>query len=138
MPRGGARRGKPGATYSNRSDLNQPVRTAPGQQYGQATAQADAQRAIPLPATAPPPSAAPAPVAAPPPEPGLLSAPTARSNEPLTAGMNIGAGPGPDANSPLVGGGDQVLANLYAVYRTVPTEGLRALIVQTEQARGRQ
>jgi hypothetical protein len=69
----------------------------------------------------------------------MLSAPTARPNEPVTAGLPMGAGPGPEAMTQPVGGmdgSDQVLANLYAAYRTAPTEGLRALIQQTEQARG--
>jgi hypothetical protein len=132
MPRGGRRSGTPGKSYPNRSDLAQPVRTATRQPYGAAKQQADAQHAIPLPQT-PPVSAAPAPVAVPTPEPGLLSAPTGRPNEPLTAGMNMGAGPGPDVNSPLVGGNDQVLQNLYAAYRAAPTEGLRALIEQAER-----
>lgn len=135
MPRGGRRSGTPGKAYPNRSDLAQPVRTATRQPYGAAKQQADAQRAIPLPQSAPPPSATPAPTAPPPPEPGLLGSPSARPNEPLTAGMPIGVGPGPDVNSPLVGGSDQVLQNLYAAYRVAPTEGLRALIAQTEALR---
>jgi hypothetical protein len=47
----------------------------------------------------------------------------------------MGAGPGPDANSPLVGGGDQVLQNLYALYRKAPSDGLARLIAQAEAMR---
>lgn len=47
--RGGARLGQQGQSYSNRSDLNQPVRTATGQPYGEAGRQAAAQKVIPLP-----------------------------------------------------------------------------------------
>jgi hypothetical protein len=47
----------------------------------------------------------------------------------------MGAGPGPAANSPLVGGGDQILADLYRAYQIQPSEGLRALIAQTEALR---
>lgn len=134
MPRGGRRRGRAGVTYTNRSDLNQPVRTAPDQPYGTAGAQAAAQRAMPLPASAPP-SASPAPAVSPPPEPGMLHAPSARPGEPLTAGLPVGAGPGPEANTALVGGDDQILMNLYRAYRLAPTEGLRALIAQAEAQR---
>lgn len=137
MPRGGRRSGKPGATYTNRSDLNaQPVRTAPGQTYGLATQQANAQRALPLPAS-PPVQASPAP-AAPPiaPEPGMLHAPTTRPNEPVTAGLPIGAGPGTEALGALGANDDQVIANLYRAYQNNPNEGLRAIIEQAERARG--
>lgn len=52
MPRGGRRAGAPGKSYGNRSDLNVvrqlPVTSAPGQEYGQATAQRDAQRQVPM------------------------------------------------------------------------------------------
>lgn len=102
MPRGGARQGKPGAAYSNRSDL-QPVKVAPGQQYGKGVAQREAQQAVPMAGRPAMPPAAPA---APPrpPMPGMapgdvtpLDAPTTRPNEPVTAGLSVGAGPGPEA-----------------------------------------
>jgi hypothetical protein len=132
LPRGGRRSGSPGATYTNRSDLNaQPVRTAPGQPYGQAVAQQRAQQAIPLPAT-PPVQASPAPAV--PPDPGMLHAPSARPGEPVTAGLPVGAGPGPEALG-TIPQNDQILSNLYAAYRANPTEGLRALIEQTERMR---
>ena len=49
--RGGRRTGTPGKAYGNRTDLNAaalPVTTAPGQEYGAQTAQANAQRAVPM------------------------------------------------------------------------------------------
>ena len=135
MPRGGRRSGRPGALYPERSDLAQGVRTAPGQTYGAAKAQADAQRAIPLPQTpAPQPSAAAGQWAGPP-DPGLLHAPSTRPDEPVTAGLSIGAGAGPEA---LVGRGasnDDVVLRLYAAYRVAPTEGLRSAIEQLERLR---
>lgn len=134
MPRGGRRTGTPGKSYPNRSDLTaQPVRTAPGQPYGQAGQQAAAQQQIPLPQTSSPVPAPNAPIV--PPAPGMLTGPSLRPGEPVTAGLTVGAGPGPEA---VTGGapGDQVLANLYRAYQTAPTEGLRALIAQTEQLRG--
>jgi hypothetical protein len=101
MARGGRRQGIPGTAYPNRSDLNVnkqlPVQAPTGMPYGARKATEDAQKVVPL---APPPTAA---VAAPPSSPVSiapgelppLSAPTARPNEPLTAGLPIGPGPGP-------------------------------------------
>lgn len=53
MPRGGRRQGTPGANYGNRSDLalgprKLPITTVPGQTYGEATAQREAQQAVPM------------------------------------------------------------------------------------------
>lgn len=108
MPRGGRREGRPGKAYAARTDL-QAVKVAPSKQYGQAAAQAAAQRAVPLAgATSPgpmPTGGAPAAGApAPRPMPGVmpgavtpLDAPTQRPSEPLTAGMPMGPGAGPEA-----------------------------------------
>lgn len=125
--RGGRRQGRVGTAYPNRTDLQSsvPVATAPGQVYGERAAQAQAQRAVPVapppgsigPGTgqpgAPPPPPAPGggpsgpggggaaggPPAAPLPLPGQLpwTGPTERPNEPITAGMASGPGPGPEA-----------------------------------------
>jgi hypothetical protein len=105
VARGGRRTGTPGAVYPNRSDLTrtkQPVQTVPGQTYGQAGAQAQAQKIIPLPtqnAGQVPAGGAAAPTPAPPagPLPGSLtplSAPTQRPNEPVTHGADAGPGGG--------------------------------------------
>jgi hypothetical protein len=86
--RGGARRGMPGKAYSNRLDLNKPkLQVVP------------AQRAVPV---APPPTQT-----APTPGPGLAAAqayqfpelapidrPTEFRDEPVTAGIDMGPGPG--------------------------------------------
>jgi hypothetical protein len=97
--RGGRRTGTPGKAYSNRTDLNgsQPVRTAPAEHYGDATAQSDAQRAIPLPAMSGGGGGQEAPAG-----PSIipLDAPTGRPDEPMTAGMPIGPGPGPEILKP--------------------------------------
>lgn len=117
---GGVRAGTPGTAYTNRSDLNSerslPVRTVPGQTYGAAAAQAEAQKIVPMrPAQTPgaPPAGA-APAATMPPAPGMgapgtppmqpiapgafgdLHRPTERPNEPVTAGAAQGPGPGPE------------------------------------------
>lgn len=89
MPRGGPRSGKPGGSYSNRSDLQTGPRLVPaapqGQPYGQAGQQLASQSIIPL---APP---------APPAPPTPLSAPTSRPDEPIQSGLSLGPGAGPDS-----------------------------------------
>ncbi len=93
--RGGARVGKPGTSYGNRTDLNaQPIRTAPGQAYGKATEQANAQAAMPIPQVAATPGAQVGTAAAPPPGFGGLYSPTMRVDEPVQAGLPIGPGEG--------------------------------------------
>lgn len=117
--RGGARQGTIGQAYSNRTDLNasMPVAAQTGQDYGQAAAQQAAQRAIPVasqpvqgvqsnPITqgvnqqAP---AQPQTITGQMPQqqvyPGELKFdhPTDAPEEPITAGLPIGDGPGPEA-----------------------------------------
>lgn len=128
MPRGngGARVSAPGVAHPVRTDLNtaattatQPVRVGVGQAYGVAAKQAAMQRAIPLPdvPTPTPPAGSPAagPVAVPPapprPLPPALSDPTRRPDEPVTAGVPSGAGPGPE----VLGQADPALAKLGAL-----------------------
>lgn len=144
MPRGGKRSGKPGTAYSNRSDLTQAPSAAPGQTYGTATAQLQAQKVAPLPQQAgpPPPAAgsapgvAQAPGAAPAgPMPGALgplNRPTERPGEPLTAGLATGPGPGPEAVAPPA---DPTLAMLQGAYAKYPNPGLLKLIQQAQSGR---
>jgi hypothetical protein len=115
--RGGERQGTPGTSYANRTDLNMPISTVPNQEYGMATAQRQAQQAIPMAAS---PSSAPqvAPQAArpPAPAPGSLPhiAPTQRPDEPVTTGLPFGPGAGPEAmgpSSPTLGQSIQSVAN---------------------------
>lgn len=121
--RGGARQGTIGQAYGNRTDLNasMPVQTATGQDYGQAAAQQAAQRAIPV-AAQPVPGAqqgSPAQGAGPLPQPAQPAPttvneqmaqqqqvypgelkwdhPTDYPNEPITSGIPMGEGPGPEA-----------------------------------------
>lgn len=107
MARGGKRAGTPGQSYGRRTDLHQPIRVAPNQEYGQAQALENAQRVVPLPnqpvPAAQPPAPPPAPTGAmggppglPPPDLGPLSRPTERPGEPVTAGLPTGPGPGPE------------------------------------------
>jgi hypothetical protein len=62
-----------------------------GLPYGQGQSTYDQQTAAPMAAASPMPSA---PAAAPIEMPTPLMAPTSRPNEPITAGINMGAGPG--------------------------------------------
>lgn len=105
MPRGGSRNPRPGGQYPNRTDLSAgsrplPVQTATGQPYGAAKAQADAQKIVPMGGT-PMPAPTPAATAAAPAtsylgDHGDPLRPTDRPNEPVTAGLAVGAGPGPE------------------------------------------
>jgi hypothetical protein len=143
MPRGGWRTGSPGASYSNRTDLNRPVApaAASGQQYGKRAEQMAAQRAMPIAPpptdavpTASPPGAPPATqgLSAPPgPLPGQvvpLDAPSARPGEPVTAGLPVGAGAGPEALGPLAGMSNDVEAELRAIYSRFPNEDVRSML----------
>lgn len=107
--RGGRRTGTPGKAYSNRSDLRStgtplPAQAVTGQTYGKAQQQIDAQRVVPLrtPSGPPPggtatPAAGAAPPVAPPGSLGPPTGPTARPGEPVTAGIAMGPGAGPEA-----------------------------------------
>lgn len=111
MARGGRRAGNRGTPYPNRTDLQTALpQTAPGSlPYGERGQLIAAQRTIPMapapvpgggapqaggPPTTPPP-------AGPPPGAQPLLRPTERPNEPVTHGLPIGPGAGPEALGPL-------------------------------------
>lgn len=141
MPSGGRVRPKAGKQYPNRSDLRtQPPAAAPNQTYGQAGAQLAAQKQIPLSKSPPPQAAGPSL-----PAPGNagsggpqaitpLSAPTARPNEPITAGLPTGAGPGPEAlGLPQQPSEDQnISAVLHGLYQAYPNPDLARLIASLD------
>ena len=117
MARGGVRQGTPGKSYSNRSDLNasrQPVQSVKGQAYGKRKAQEDAQAAVPLPKLTPGSF-------------GPIDRPTDQPQEPVTAGLPFGAGPGPEI-LPVPQVADDPALMIRAVYRQFPNEDLRRLI----------
>jgi hypothetical protein len=132
-PRPGERVGAPATAYGNRSDLSKnklPAQVATNQTYGQSSQEMDSLRRVPMgaspgsPGVAPPgggPGAAPLPgpggggpsstAPAPPPmaEPGSagpFNRPTERPHEPVTTGLAIGAGAGPES-LPRAQGPDQ-------------------------------
>ena len=104
MPRGGSRNATPGKSYSNRTDLGGqnvvgpkpsatgkvPIQTAPNQAQGQASAQRQAQSVVPMGGT----PALPMQSAQPPSPLTSLFAPTVSPNEPVTTGVDMGAGAG--------------------------------------------
>ncbi len=105
-----------------RSRNQQAPVAAPGQPYGEATDQIQAQNVIPLPQKAPPSASGGAPSGPPatgtdanavdpamaaiqaalgtPPPSGSLGAPSTRPTEPITAGLSVGPGPGPEVRGP--------------------------------------
>lgn len=108
------RRRRPGS-YPQRTDLNvQPAVAPPGQPYGQRKAQIEAQQAIPLPA------------------PPRLDRPTENPDEPITAGLPVGPGPGPEAVITPVGlsDDDRLLAYLQAMYQALPNSDVARLLDQ--------
>lgn len=80
MPRGGARQGTPGKAYSNRTDLME--------NYDNASGSAAAGGMSP--ALVGPPTRTPD-------DSPMLMDPTGRPEEPITAGLPTGPGPGPEA-----------------------------------------
>lgn len=123
MARGGARSGRPGQQYSNRSDLQNAPRLAPtanvGQPYGTATEQLSRQQEIPL---------------GRPPTPIPLSSPSARPNEPIQSGLPIGPGPGPEAAA--LSSPDPVEMTIRALYEAFPNRDLAALIEDMDRNSG--
>jgi len=108
MARGGRRRGTTGKPYPNRSDLRGPgtpdiPKSFQGQPYGAAGQQEQAQAAVPASAPASPPVGPPgggggvSPPTVPPGGFGAFTRGTERPDEPITAGLRSGPGPGPEA-----------------------------------------
>ena len=119
------------ATYSNRTDLQNPAAkiaatAAKGQTYGEAGKQLAAQKVVPM---GPSPSDVQKPVV----QPGSLGAfnrETERPNEPVTAGVNMGAGPSySEAGLPQTSNSlDAVVQELNLLYRQFPNDDLANLI----------
>lgn len=115
--------------YANRTDLNNAAnriarQAAPGQTYGKATQQMEAQRAVPM-------GSAPTDAPIQRPTPGTLGSLTRRSerpSEPITSGAPFGAGVGPMAAGIPVPSGDNALEELRAIYQMFPNDDLADLI----------
>lgn len=138
---GGRRRGKPGGKYPNRSDLRsgpptQTPQATSNQTYGERGAQLQSQAAMPLSRQAAPVAGSSPATSAPASAGGggpqvipSLTAPTSRPNEPLTAGLVSGAGPGPEA---IRQQSDPTLAMLQGAYSKYPNADLLALIQEAQ------
>jgi hypothetical protein len=119
--------------YPNRSDLRGPaMRTVPGQTYGRATEQMEAQRAVPMgrsPMEAQPNFARPG-------EQGLLARPSERSGEPITAGAPFGEGPGAEAMplpvAPPSAGKADLLERVRVIASMYPNPALLGLIMELD------
>ena len=136
--------------YSKRTDGHpaQVLSAAPDQEYGAMTQQMNDQRVAPMGAAAPLPPAAPVPAQAPPATHQMptfngtpLSAPTNRPNEPVTTGVPIGPGAGPEAMpqvAPPVGMGQATGAMSDMLAQIAPTDasGVVAALLQRAQTLG--
>lgn len=127
--RGGRRQGQTGKAYANRSDLNTaaPPGTAATPAHGpdpfgnQAAAQR-AQQIIPV---------------QPPPQPGSFGAldrPSERPGEPITEGMAMGAGRGPEV-LPVPIGENRVVDELRAIFAVNPTPALAEMLRRAQMRR---
>lgn len=90
MPRGGRRQGTPGKGYSNRTDLMASTKPPAVGEVNPVAAGGMTGAAPAAPAGPPPGMAMPSPDDTP-----MLTDPTQRPDEPITAGLPMGAGPGP-------------------------------------------
>lgn len=127
--RGGSRIGRSGEVYTNRTDLNQPVRTTGEREpvYGTKKRQAEVIQAGQMGQTPP---IGPAPGELP-----SLFDETARPDEPVTAGLPIGPGAGPDSLTP-VPVVDDALYELRALAEQFPEyRDLQRLILRVERER---
>lgn len=121
------------AAKPNRTDLNNKAtkvakQTVPGQTYGKATEQMQSQSLVPM---APPPTEMKAaPVGPAPGRLGAFARPTERPNEPLTAGVDFGAGAGSmQAGMPMRSGTEEAgLAELRAIYQMYPDDALGSML----------
>lgn len=109
--------------YSNRTDLQQQgVKTGPSETYGDRVSSERSQQQMPLPQV-------PGPV---PGERGSFLRPSENPAEPVTAGLPLGPGPGPEVTDVADDGGYDVLA---AAFRAFPSESLRRLLLERQVRR---
>lgn len=138
--RGGVRQGSIGGQYPNRRDLRTPGQhitpsnLPPSRQYGQGVSQAQSLSVTP--------TGAPSPAASPsqpapnygPMTPGSipgLSDPTANPDEPVTAGLPIGPGVGPEQLNVMTQDSPE-LAILHSLYLEYPNADIRRFMAYLE------
>lgn len=113
--------------------MNQAITVSPGEPYGMRKQLEAAQATIPLPAAGAPPATGPQPPAPQggAPVPQLAGAqdfarPTERPAEPVTNGLPVGPGQGPEALTSAAP--DVIGSQLRALYQTAPNNDLLRLI----------
>lgn len=120
--------------YPNRTDLRNPAgkvakQAATGQPYGEAGKQIAAQSAVPV-------SAAPTEQIPAPGSMGALDRMTERPNEPITAGMDFGPGPGPEMLAAQsysgVGSRDDLIQRVRMAAAQYPNPNLIQLLLMLE------
>jgi hypothetical protein len=62
-----------------------------------------------------------------------LNAPSERPEEPVTSGLPMGAGPGPEVLGGVPGGVDDIVGFLQGVYAEAPNEDVRRLLEYAQQ-----
>lgn len=117
--RGGRRKGTPGKGYSNRTDL--------AIDYAPRSTPAAAPQGSPTPPSPGPQGAAPMTMKYPEDVP-KLDDPTSRPDEPITAGLDIGNGPGTEALGFIPP--NPAVQTLQAAYLVNPTPQLRRVIAR--------
>lgn len=132
MPR--RRKVGPSANRTDQLASVQPIRTATGQAYGAAGEQRAAQQAVPLPqdttmrAVNAATTVDPTPLAAP--------GPSRFPDQPVTHGLAVGPGGGPEAIPSLAIPGpppDPTIEELRAIYSKYPSEDLRQILEEAER-----
>lgn len=131
--------------YSKRTDggPSQILSAAPGQDYGEAKQQLDAQRQSPMGAAEPLPHAANVPSGGDAPAPSMpafngpaLTDPSQRPDEPITHGVNIGPGAGSEIlNLPNPAQGTGQMSALLQRYAANDSSGIVAQLLAKAQAR---
>lgn len=122
--------------YPNRTDLQNPgdkvaKQAFKGQTYGEATKQMQAQSAVPI-------ASSPTDQTPPPPQPGQiggLTSPTERPNEPISSGMDFGAGPNADIFGqirPEPGSNADLAERVRAIAAIYPNPALLQLAMDLE------
>lgn len=115
-------------------DRSPAMQAARGQTYGKATEQLESQRAVPMARQPVETQAAQAARRPQPATPGSFLAPTARPEEPITAGAPFGEGPGPMFGMTEAEMMDDALMELRAIYNTYPSQELADIIQFYEDA----
>lgn len=135
MPPGGARQGQPYRSYNNRTDLNSGTRTtgagSADATYGDGVNAETVRTATPNAPRPPAPTRGGGQGMVGPGAIGPLDAPTDRPDEPLTAGLPIGPGPGPAGMAALPELNPDI-ERLRALARIYPSRDLMRLIALAE------